>query len=129
LLFDLAFSDPKAVLKARQAAAAVVDDLHPTDLVAVATYASLKGPPLVLGFTPDRAQISAAITTLGKPELLGRNPDPLRLVLADMKSETKPAAFVSGSGAGAEAAAAKDEAGPDHLKSLVAAATGAWTTA
>jgi VWFA-related protein len=129
LLFDLAFSDPKAILQARKAAAAVVDDLHPTDLVAVATYASLKGPQLVLGFTPDRAQISAAITTLGRPELLGRNPDPLRLVLADMKSETKPAAFVSGSGAGAEAAAAKDEAALDELKSLVAAEERAENTA
>jgi VWFA-related protein len=118
LLFDLAFSDPKAVVKARKAASNVVDDLHPTDLVAVATYSSLKGPQLVLGFTPDRAQIGAAIDTLGKPEMLGRNPDPLRLVLADAKSAFKPP---SGGGLGGEAAAAKEEAALEHLQSLVAA--------
>ena len=86
LLFDLAFSDPKSVVLARKAAAGMVDELHPTDLVAVATYSSLKGPQLVLGFTPDRAQISAAITTLGSPEMLGRNADPLRLVLTDARA-------------------------------------------
>src|SRR5262249_43050870 len=39
LLFDLSFSEPKSILKARQAAKALVENsLHPTDLVAVATY-------------------------------------------------------------------------------------------
>src|SRR3954470_3789644 len=54
MLFDLSFSEPKSIVKARTAAADVVDGLHPTDLVAVATYSSLSGPQLVLGFTPDR---------------------------------------------------------------------------
>lgn len=119
LLFDLAFSDPKAVVKAREAASKVVDELHPTDLVGVATYSSLKGPQLVLGFTPDRAQISAAISTLGKPEMLGRNPDPLRLVLADAKAHFGSAG--GGGVTGGEAAAAKEEAALEHLQSLVAA--------
>src|SRR5690242_8505839 len=34
MLFDLSFSEPKSIVKARQAAADVVDALHPTDLVA-----------------------------------------------------------------------------------------------
>jgi VWFA-related protein len=119
LLFDLAFSDPKSVLNARKAAAGVVDKLHATDLVAVATYSSLKGPSLVLGFTPDRAQISAAIQTLGKPEMLDRNPDPLRLVLANTKSDSSHQNTTSGAAAGA-GKAAQEEAAIDLLQSLVA---------
>lgn len=122
VLFDLAFSDPKAVVKAREAASEIVHGLHPTDLVAVATYTSLRGPQLVLGFTPDRAQISAAIATLGNPELLGRNPDPLRLVLADAKATLEQSLAMTSSGsagisaAGGEARSARDAAALDALQ-------------
>jgi VWFA-related protein len=88
LLFDLAFSEPKSIVKARDAAREVVlKQLVPSDLVAVATYASSTGPRLVLGFTSDRRQVSAAIDHLGLPELVDRNPDPLRLVADEMKAE------------------------------------------
>jgi VWFA-related protein len=123
ILFDLAFSDPKSVVKARQAANQIVVDLHPTDLVAVATYSS-RGSQLVLGFTPDRAQISAAITTLGNPQLLGRNPDPLRLVLTDTKAALEQARAMGTGGSGglsanaAETHAARDEAAIDLLETL-----------
>ncbi len=83
LLFDLSFSEPSAITKARKAAQDVVTTLHPTDLVAVATYSSLAGPQLILGFTPDRQQVSAALATLGLPKLADRSKDPLRLVLND----------------------------------------------
>ncbi len=83
MLFDLSFSEPGALSKARKAAQDVVTSLHPADLVAVATYSSLQGPQLVLGFTPDRQQISAALETLGLPKLVDRSRDPLRLVLND----------------------------------------------
>src|SRR6185295_17817162 len=83
LLFDLTFSEPSALSKARDAAKDVVKTLHPTDLMAVATYSSMQGPQLVLGFTPDRQQITTAIDTLGLPKLFNRTPDPLRLVLTD----------------------------------------------
>ncbi len=85
LLFDLTFSEPKSVLKARQAAADLVTkSLHPTDLVAVATYSATKGPQLALGFTADRRQIASAIDTLGVVQPLERTQaaDPLRLVYA-----------------------------------------------
>ena len=85
LLFDLTFSEPKSVLKARQAAVDLVaKSLHPTDLVAVATYSATKGPQLVLGFTADRRQIASAIDTLGVVQPLERTQaaDPLRLVYA-----------------------------------------------
>ncbi|HJX26731.1 MAG TPA: VWA domain-containing protein, partial [Thermoanaerobaculia bacterium] len=89
VLFDLSFSDPKAIIQARKAAHDMVAGLHPTDLVAVATYSS-KGPQIALGFTPDRRQIGMAIETLGAPELVDRNlgaRDPLRLVVAGAESE------------------------------------------
>ena len=66
LLFDLAFSDPKAVVKAREAARdLVLKGLRPADLVAVATYSAAHGPQLLLGFTSDRRQVDAALDALG----------------------------------------------------------------
>ena len=115
ILFDLAFSDPKAIVKAREAALDMVGKLHPTDLVGVSTYSSLAGPQLVLGFTPDRAQISAAIRTLGKPELLGRNPDPLRLVLADQLAATTTTMV----NAASDNASQKQQAATEMLQDLV----------
>jgi len=115
MLFDLAFSDPKAVVKAREAALDMVGKLHPTDLVGVSTYSSLAGPQLVLGFTPDRAQITAAIRTLGKPELLGRNADPLRLVLADQLAVTNSTMAASSS----DAQSQKQVAATEMLQDLV----------
>ncbi len=84
LLFDLSFSEPKAVVKAREAATGLLDELHPSDLVAVATYTASRGPELVLGFTTDLNQARAAIETLGLPELIDRTPDPLKLVVGDL---------------------------------------------
>ncbi|HKV10376.1 MAG TPA: VWA domain-containing protein, partial [Thermoanaerobaculia bacterium] len=80
MMFDLTFSEPKSILKAREAAKDVVQSLHPSDLVAVATY-SRQGPQLILGFTPDRQQIATAIETLGAPKTVERSPDPLRLMI------------------------------------------------
>ena len=96
LLFDLAFSEPKAILQARAAARDLLEGLHPTDLVGVATYASSKGSELVLGFTPDRAQVLAAIDSLGMPELLDRTAvsDPLRLVVEELREEIRSASMM-----------------------------------
>ena len=84
LLFDLAFSEPRSIARARQAAAGLLAQLHPTDLVAVATYSSLRGPQLVLGYTADRRQLDNALASLGLPDLTPRAVDPLRLVLQEM---------------------------------------------
>ncbi|HEV8580202.1 MAG TPA: VWA domain-containing protein [Thermoanaerobaculia bacterium] len=81
LLFDLAFSEPQSILRARRSAAGLLAQLHPTDLVAVATYSASRGPQLVLGFTTDRRQLDSALSTLGLPDLIVRPVDPLRLVL------------------------------------------------
>ncbi|HEV2845189.1 MAG TPA: VWA domain-containing protein [Thermoanaerobaculia bacterium] len=83
-LFDLSFSEPKSVLRARRAAASLLPRLHSTDLVAVATYSASRGPQLVLGFTSDRRQIENALGSLGLPDLMFRPVDPLRLVLQEV---------------------------------------------
>jgi VWFA-related protein len=83
LMFDLAFSQPKSIVKARRAAAGLLSHLHPTDLVAVATYSASRGPQLVLGFTADRLQIDAALGGLGL-DLTASAADPLRLVLQEV---------------------------------------------
>jgi len=81
ILFDLANSEPKAIVRARAAVQKVVDRLYPSDLVAVATHAPSTGPKLLVGFTSDRRQIAGAIETLGRPELVKRSGDPLNLIL------------------------------------------------
>ncbi|HEY0783981.1 MAG TPA: VWA domain-containing protein, partial [Thermoanaerobaculia bacterium] len=66
LLFDLSFSSPTAVLKARLAARDfLLHSLAPSDLAAVATFSLENGPRLVVSFTPDRAQLARGIDTLG----------------------------------------------------------------
>ncbi|MES1245607.1 MAG: VWA domain-containing protein [Acidobacteriota bacterium] len=124
LLFDLSFSEPKSVVKARDAAAGLLDELHASDLVAVATYTASRGPELVLGFTTDLDQARAAIATLGLPELIDRTPDPLKLVVGDLSGglmlSRAPVGSVGrkegGSGRpGAEARAAADEQRREEL--------------
>jgi VWFA-related protein len=90
-LFDLAFSEPKSLLKAREMVRDMLPSLHPSDLVAVATYTAAGGPRMVLGFTSDRRQVLKAIEHLGLPQLVDRNPDPLGLITADLKVELQHA--------------------------------------
>lgn len=85
LLFDLSYSTPISILKARQAARNfVVESLHPTDLAAVMTFSLQHGVRLLVTFTPDRAQLARAIDTLGVPSLLashGVTQDPLQFMI------------------------------------------------
>jgi VWFA-related protein len=85
LLFDLSFSKPTSVVKARLAARDfVLKNLHPTDLAAVATVSLEYGPRLVITFTPDRAQLARAIDTLGvHASAAGLDTDPLRFLVED----------------------------------------------
>lgn len=107
LLFDMGFSDPSTVARARQAAHGLVaEQFHPTDLVAVATYSPNHGPQLVLGFTPDREQVKVAIDTLGLKELVDRASDPLALVITDDTSGLRQglgSGDTGGAGAGSDA--------------------------
>jgi VWFA-related protein len=84
LFFDLSFSNPTAVLRARVAAREfLIKALHPADLAAVATFSLEQGPRLILTFTPDRAQLARAIDTLGARHLSDRlgPTDPLRFLI------------------------------------------------
>ncbi len=85
-LFDLSFSEPASLTRARDAALELVrDGLHPTDLAAVGAYSGSSGARLLLGFTSDRAQVQLAIETLGAPELVDRSPDSLGIVFGEAR--------------------------------------------
>ena len=85
LFFDLSFSDPGSIVRARHAAKELVSTgLNPTDLVGVATYSASSGSKLILGFTSDRRQVEVAIDTLGLPQLVESRRDPLGLTFANM---------------------------------------------
>ena len=87
-LFDLSFSRPDSVTKARAAAQGVVAErIHSTDLMAVGTYSASKGFRLVLGFTSDRAQVEYAIETMGLANPLTPVEDPLGLLIADLTGQ------------------------------------------
>lgn len=117
-LFDLSFSDPVGVTKARRAAQEILrNELHSSDLVGVATYDLLGGPRLVLGFTPDRRQAEMAIETLGMLQRPERFTDPLGLMVGDPTSSLREGPTdVSG----ADATETGSRAGPD-IQSLIAA--------
>jgi len=77
LIFDLSNSQPKYVMRARDAAArSLLETLIPSDLVAVATYGINSGMKLALGFTSDRRQIVKAIETLGYTDLADHSQQP-----------------------------------------------------
>ncbi len=94
MFFDLAFSRPESIVKARGAARDLVDSLHPTDLAGVAIYTSTEGARLLLNFTSDRRQLELAINTLGAPTLVNRVPDPLGLVFGSARDFTSQASTV-----------------------------------
>ncbi len=84
LLFDLSFAEPAGVVRSQNAARRLVlDGLHPTDLVGVATYSEAVGAEVVLGFTSDRRQIDLALATLGNINPSERIKDPLGIMLVD----------------------------------------------
>ncbi len=101
MLFDLSFSDPAAVVKARAAARELVlNGLHPSDVAAVGTYSQTRGARLVLGFTSDRSQIEFALDTLGLVTPNQAVRDPLGIVLADLEAFTGVGTDPRQSGAG-----------------------------
>ncbi len=103
LLFDLSFSQPDSVADARGAVLELVKEgLHPSDLVAVATYSHGRGPHLLHGFTSDRAQAAAAIESLGVAKVIEPLRDPLGLVFGDLDAASR--AFGLGTGGGGRGA-------------------------
>ncbi|MEM6455826.1 MAG: VWA domain-containing protein [Acidobacteriota bacterium] len=97
LLFDLTYSDPESIVRARGAARELVsNDLHTQDLAAVATYSQLKGPEVLIGFTSDRHQLDAAIESLGMPQLIDRRNDPLGLSITGLAQDRRTGAGPGG---------------------------------
>ena len=114
LFFDLAFSDPKSVVKAREAARElVIKGLRPGDLVGVATYTAARGPQIVLGLTSDRRQVDSALGSLGTvhPD---RADDPLRLVMSHGKGGLRP----GGGGDSRQISESSQEADAAHIDAL-----------
>jgi VWFA-related protein len=78
LLFDLMFSSPVGIMRARDAALGFVRDaVAPSDLVAAATFGQA-GLRVLVGLTTDRLQLTQAIKSLGLVET-DRLRDPLNL--------------------------------------------------
>lgn len=74
-LFDLTFSTPTGIVRAREAASAFVrESLAPSDLAAVATFGQ-SGVKVLVTFTPDREQVARAIEGLGLVETQPRQAD------------------------------------------------------
>ena len=78
LLFDLTFSSPSGIMRAREAAMRFVrESLAPSDLAAAATFGQ-SGVRMLVGFTSDREQVARAVETLGVTETQ-RLRDPLNI--------------------------------------------------
>lgn len=92
LLFDMSFSRRAALRVARRAARDfVLDQLHPADLVAVATHSIDRGGRLLVSFTTDRAQVARALDLLETSDLVDAGgDDPLRLVIDSPDASIAP---------------------------------------
>jgi len=127
-LFDLSFSQPEAVTKARTAALSVVaEHVHASDLMAVGTYAASKGFRLIVGFTSDREQVEYAIETLGLADPLPQVNEPLGLLIADLIGQSTggspPSTLnLSGQGGGGSATEAVGRTGGDRASAFILAA-------
>src|SRR3954449_10918051 len=79
LLFDLHYSIPGHLARAREAARKVVARSNPdTDLFAVASYSTNKGVQFITAFTSDHVVITRAIETLA----VSRQYDPLGIAIS-----------------------------------------------
>jgi VWFA-related protein len=96
MVFDMATSDLDGIARGREAAVEMLPLLHPSDLVAVATYRRT-GVDLTLGFTSDRQQILAALYSLGLPDMLDRS-DPLKIVVVEHDNSFGDTEGVGGGG-------------------------------
>ncbi|MEP6993187.1 MAG: VWA domain-containing protein [Acidobacteriota bacterium] len=78
LVFDLSYSSPSSISRARDGARDFVErSMRATDLAAVGTLSVDTGWKLLVNFTRDKSQLTDAIATLGAPSLTRPSADPL----------------------------------------------------
>lgn len=95
-LFDLSFTEPAGLHRARQAAGDLVRrGLAPSDLAAVATFDVNRGVRIVANFTEDRVLLLHAIDTLGV-STLARISDPLGLAANLAATDIEPGGSTRG---------------------------------
>lgn len=88
LLFDLSYSTPTAIVRARDAAADFVrNGIQENDLAAVGTISAESGFRLLTSFSADRELVLHAIETLGAP-MFFKPVDPLLFVTLDPERDT-----------------------------------------
>jgi VWFA-related protein len=110
LLFDFTFANPAALERAVTAATELVEsDLHPTDLVGLATFSVRDGVKYLLNFTQDRSQVRLALGQLRASESAVMRSDPLRISVGKLIN-TDPLSGGGAGGRGAEARAAASNA-------------------
>lgn len=110
LLFDLTFSTPTGIMKARDAAIDFVgQSLAASDLAAVATFGQA-GVRVLVGFSSDRGQVVRAIESLGMTETQ-RVRDPLGIAY-------ELGAPAEGPGRGSGPAEGRDQLMLEELRSL-----------
>jgi VWFA-related protein len=110
LLFDLTFSTPSGIMKARDAAVRFVrESLAPSDLAAAATFGQA-GVRVLVGFSSDREQVVRAIDSLGMTETQ-RLRDPLGIAY-ELGAPPEGPGLAPGAGEG------KDQMMLEELRSL-----------
>lgn len=79
LVFDLSSGSPSAVGRSQEAAAELLGQLAPSDLVGVGTFSRSRGFELLLHYTPDLGQVRSSLAALGTGQIVEAR-DPLKMV-------------------------------------------------
>lgn len=113
LVFDLSYSSPSGLVRARDGAREfVARSLNENDLAAVGTLSVDTGWRLLVNFTRDRRQLAAALSTLGIPSLTQPSPDPLVFAFSS------PAAAEGGATASPSVSSEREAAFQDAMREM-----------
>ena len=119
IVFDTSYTSMAGLLRARQGARAfVTESMPPNDLVAVGTLSVDTGWKLLVNFTRDRSQLTAAIDSLGMPGAALHATDPLGFAFAAPSILTggPPSGLSAGAQGKNDGMAAENSADMQNLK-------------